>query len=404
MYALCGSHWATRISPFGLGGRDRAHSRFNRATLLVTSFLIGCMASAVVCLAVWHWRHPLFPLVRRSDLTARQSSHTTPTLRLGGLGIILGLCSAAAIDARTGNLLVPLIFAVLPIFVSGLLEDFGLSQSPAMRLAMAGSSGVLAIWILDVVLPHIGIPILDPILSLYPASVAFTLFATTGIVHAFNLVDGLNGFAGFNALVVLAALIALAGLADAPELLLPAAALGGAVLGFLLLNFPSGRLFLGDAGAYTIGFFLAWFAVMVVASDRELTPWAVLLVFFWPVADTFLAIARRLSKGGRTARADRMHAHHVMMRGIQILLLGRQDRNLANPLASAFLLPLVLPPPLTALLVWNEPLWAAIATGLYAVIFVAIYLGGISAMRRARKRLPRRVSTVSGVMASAGDD
>jgi UDP-GlcNAc:undecaprenyl-phosphate/decaprenyl-phosphate GlcNAc-1-phosphate transferase len=323
-----------RVPPV-LGHDARSVVKQTEACHLILSFLLAFCVSLVASATILSNRHQLFRLVRRSDLRAPQASHTTPTLRLGGVGIFLGLAGAAAIDPSGNQILLPLLVAALPIYVSGLLEDFGRSQSPTMRLAMATVSGVLAVFLLNVVLPHIGIPALDPILSLFPVAVAFTLFATAGIVHAFNLVDGLNGFAGFNALIALGALLALAGPADTPELLLPAVALGGALLGFLLFNFPSGKLFLGDAGAYLVGFCLAWMAVHVVASSRETTPWAVLLVFFWPVADTFFAIARRRRKGTTAAQADRLHAHHVMMRGIEITLFGEKDRKRSNPLASA---------------------------------------------------------------------
>lgn len=353
---------------------------------MVLVFATACAVSFLVAWTVWVQRNRFLALTRRSDLQARQASHSRPTLRLGGVGVFLGIVVVAAFHPGSPGLLQPLVIASLPIVLSGLLEDVGLSQSPRVRLAMAAVSGALALLMLEVALPHVGIPAVDPMLELLPIAVAFTLFATTGLVHAFNLVDGLNGFASFNALVSVGGLVGLAWISSAPALWLPAVALVGALMGFLPLNFPKGRLFLGDAGAYLIGFCLAWMAVFLVATQAKLTPWAVLLVFFWPVADTFLAIARRRQRGTGTAQPDRLHVHHVMMRGVEVAVFGRKDRRRSNPLASALLVPFLLPPPITALFVWDRPQLAATAFIIYFIIFSITYTSAIWAIRRNRRK------------------
>lgn len=280
----------------------------------------------------------------------------------------------------------PLLCAALPVFLNGLLEDIGRHQSPRMRLAMAAASGLIAIWALGTVLPRVGLPIVDYLFLFLPIAVLFTIFATTGLVHAFNLVDGINGFAAFNALVSLGALFVIAQASGVSELLLPVLALSGAIVGFLPLNFPIGRLFLGDAGAYFIGFMLGWMAVYLVATQPQMTPWAALLVFFWPVADTFLAIARRRRRGSATVQPDRLHAHHVMMRALEIVVFRRKDRRRSNPTASAALVPFLLLPPMTAFLVWDKPLLAAVATFVYGALFVVAYSEAILFARRYRRR------------------
>lgn len=368
---------------------------------MIYLFFIAFFASMLSAYLLWWGRAPCLSMIRRSDLRARQASHSMPTLRLGGLAIFFGLCSVTFLEDGSRAFLVPLLFTSLPVVVTGLLEDVGLHQAPTTRMVMAAVSGALAIWALGVAIPHVGIPFLSPLFALTPIAIAFTIFATSGIVHAFNLIDGLNGFAAFNALVVLGALLGLAGLSGDSALWLPAVALSGAVLGFLVLNYPAGRLFLGDAGAYLLGFCVAWMAVHLASTTAQLTPWAILLVLFWPVADTILSIVRRIGQGGGAAQADRLHAHHVMMRGIEIAFIGKKDRIRSNPMATALLLPLILPPPLTALLVWNKPLFAALAVGLYAILFVITYAVGIATLQRMRRR--NSVSMSLGGAPAPGD-
>jgi len=88
----------------------------------------------------------------------------------------------------------------------------------------------------------------------------------------------------------------------------------------------------------------------------DLSTWAVLLVFFWPIADTFFAIYRRRRAGRPTDMPDRLHYHQLVMRALEITLIGRNRRNVANPLATLVILPLASAPVIAGVLLWNKPL------------------------------------------------
>ena len=113
------------------------------------------------------------------------------------------------------------------------------------------------------------------------------------------------------------------------------------VLGFAVINFPLGKIFLGDAGAYALGHILVWSSIILVNFDYTISPFSMLLIFFWPVGDTCLAIWRRLKLGNPTERPDRLHFHHVAMRLLEIRFLGRAKRHLANPIATILLIPFI---------------------------------------------------------------
>ena len=78
------------------------------------------------------------------------------------------------------------------------------------------------------------------------------------------------------------------------------------------------------------------------------------LYFFWPVADTGLAIWRRWKLGNPTDRPDRLHFHQLAMRFIEIRFLGRDKRNLANPLATVALIPFISIPQIFGVFFWND--------------------------------------------------
>ena len=151
-------------------------------------------------------------------------------------------------------------------------------------------------------------------------------------MNAFNLIDGLNGLSSYVAISTAISLSWLAFAVDHLQILFFVIIISFAVLGFMFLNFPMGKIFLGDAGAYDLVHLLVWTAIMLVNFNSMISPFAILLIFFWPVADTALAIWRRWVKGSPADRADRLHFHQLAMRYLEIRFLGRKKRNISNPL------------------------------------------------------------------------
>jgi UDP-N-acetylmuramyl pentapeptide phosphotransferase/UDP-N-acetylglucosamine-1-phosphate transferase len=88
-----------------------------------------------------------------------------------------------------------------------------------------------------------------------------------GACNALNIIDGTNGLAGGSALLMFTGMAAVAWHVGDTLVLLQAAAMTGALLGFLLWNYPKGKVFLGDGGAYFIGFMYAELAIQVVARN-----------------------------------------------------------------------------------------------------------------------------------------
>jgi UDP-GlcNAc:undecaprenyl-phosphate GlcNAc-1-phosphate transferase len=163
----------------------------------------------------------------------------------------------------------------------------------------------------------------------------------------------------------------------------------GALGGFLFINYPFGKVFLGDAGAYSVGFILAGLAVALMHFAPDVSPAAVLLIFFWPVADTMLAIYRRRVRGREPDKPDRLHFHQLTMRALEISLVGRGRRALANPLATAIIMPMAALPMLAgvALSRSNAPAFAALLV--FAVLFFVSYE---LVIRWARRRPNRSAS------------
>jgi len=323
---------------------------------------------------------------RLHDLRAVQSMHAVPTPRIGGIAIFaaIGLSSIIA-PVEISERYQTFVFPVALIFFVGLAEDLGITISPLGRLLAAIGASLLVIWLFGVWLPRIGIPALDPMVAHWAIGVPLTLLITAGITHGFNLIDGVNGLA---ALAGIAAAVALALIARASgygAMVHLAMMLAAGLFGFFLINFPLGKIFLGDAGAYSIGFVLSWFGISILLRYPDVSPWAILLTVFWPFADTLLAIYRRSRRKADIVAPDRLHAHQMVLRALEVCILGRGRRKIANPLTTVVLAPFVIAPPIAGVMLWNQNLNAFLATVMFMALFFASYAAAPALIRRFRR-------------------
>ncbi len=344
---------------------------FNLAYLAVFAF------SALICAVLivtkqYHIR------AQGADVGAVQSSHKVPTPRIGGVAIFTGLVVAAFLmPADVQGTYILFVISMIPVFAAGLAEDLGYDVSPRRRLLAAAVSSILAVALLGAWVARADVPGVDYLLTFVPVAIIFTAFATAGVCNAFNLIDGMNGLSAGTGVITAIGLASIAHISGLPEIAAVSFMLVAALMGFLVFNFPWGKIFLGDAGAYSLGHALAWLSVLLMFKVSALTPWAVVLVFFWPLADTVFAIWRRRRSGRPTDQPDRLHFHQMVMRLLEIKILGRGQRQIANPLATLVMLPFISLPVFFGVLLWNQPLFAFIAAVSFGVLFVGTYMLGI---------------------------
>ncbi len=278
----------------------------------MSAILIALLASfAVAALLVFtqHW-HGRFT----HDVTdGVQKFHVRPTPRVGGMAIVVGLYAGAwNLDPGTAALLWPALLAALPAFVFGLLEDITRKVGVRERLLAAMASGVLAWWLTGVSLNRVDVWGLDVLLAWLPVSVFFTAVAVGGVTHAVNIIDGFNGLASGTAMIALLAIAAMAALAGDTALSAACMLIAVATLGFFVLNFPWGRIFLGDGGAYMLGFLLAWMAILLIERNPEVSPWAPLMACGYPVMETLFSMTRRMKNKCPTGQPDSLHLHSLI--------------------------------------------------------------------------------------------
>ncbi|WP_296643750.1 MraY family glycosyltransferase [Roseinatronobacter sp.] len=287
-----------------------------------------------------------------------------------------------------------LFLSVLPIFLAGLAEDFGLHLSPKVRLTAAALASLLAAALLGQWVTRADIPGLDLALAIPVIGLVVTAIGGAGVSHSFNLIDGVNGLSSGVAAVAALGLAVIAHQAGESTIAFVALLLVAAILGFMVFNWPFGAIFLGDAGAYSLGHILGWLGILLVARVPEISMLAITGLFFWPLADTFFAIYRRRRIGRPTDQPDRLHFHQLVMRGLEITMIGREKRHIANPLTTALLLPLIALGIFGHVLLWDNPLGAIALWGVQGTVFVLLYLTGLRTVNARRK--PKRQSSKGG--------
>jgi UDP-N-acetylmuramyl pentapeptide phosphotransferase/UDP-N-acetylglucosamine-1-phosphate transferase len=174
----------------------------------------------------------------------------------------------------------------------------------------------------------------DGLLTLLPIAAAFTAIAVGGVANAINIIDGFNGLASGTTVIALCALAAIAGQVGDPALAVTALILGAAIAGFWLVNFPWGKLFLGDGGAYFAGFALAWLAVLLPMRNPSVSPWASFLICGYPIIEVLYSVARRLRSRCSPGSPDGAHLHSLVATRIVRPRLRGVDPTLQNSAVS----------------------------------------------------------------------
>ena len=289
--------------------------------------LLAFVISAIVVLI-------LTPLVRKAglasgrvDLPGDRKVHNQPMVRLGGVSIFIGVLIALLTIWFIGGFIgadgQPLggeddlaVWGVtiggLAFFLIGLIDDlFGLSAIGRLicQAAVASVAWKVGVAIHFMTLPMLGITLLPTWISLI-----VTIFWLVGMANAINWIDGLDGLAAGVSGIAAVLMLVVSLYMGQPAAALIAAALAGGAIAFLKYNFNPAQIFMGDGGAYFIGFTLA--GVGVIGLVKSVTTVAVLLpslILAVPILDMSTVILLRLRRGLSPFVADKRHLHHRLL-------------------------------------------------------------------------------------------
>ena len=347
-------------------------------SVLILSFLV----SLITTLWVVRYSHLHAHLTADSDLSGVQKFHAVAVPRVGGIGIFLGAVLALSMryfqNAEVGAFGLLLIAAGLPAFLSGLVEDLTKKVGVRVRLLATVASAGLAGFFLDAWLSSVQILGIDNLMLAYPfVAIAITCFAVGGVANAFNIIDGYNGLSATVAVIILSGITYVAFQVGDYSIMIAALAMIGALFGFLAWNYPRGLIFLGDGGAYFVGFWIAELSVLLTSRHAEVSKWFPLLLCFYPIFETLFTIYRRvIVKRVHPGMPDASHLHQLIYMRIVRWSVGDEHGALTtqrNAMTSPYLWVLAALSVIPAILFWRYHLVLKAFTVLFAVTYVWIY-------------------------------
>jgi len=315
------------------------------------------------------------------DFSGPQKFHSTPVPRIGGVGVFVAIVVGAGASQFTGRgepaLLWLLLACSLPAFISGLAEDLTKNVSPRRRLVFTGLSAVLAAWALDGVLNRSDIPGIEQLLVYGPFAVTLTVFVVTGIANAVNIIDGFNGLAAMCVVMMMLALTYVAYQVGDAFIVTVSLIVAGSVIGFFVFNFPAGLIFLGDGGAYLLGFLLGELSVLLIHRNPAVSPLCPLLLCAYPIFETIFSIYRKkVLRGMSPGVPDGIHLHMLIYKRLMRWSGGssahRRQIN-RNSMTSPYLWMMCLLSVIPALLWWNSTPVLTCFVVLFIMSYVLLY-------------------------------
>lgn len=270
-----------------------------------------------------------------------------------------------------------LLICGLPAFLAGLIEDLTKRVSPAKRLTATAVSAALGCWLLGATITKTDVPGVDWLISFAAGAWIFTIFTVAGVANSVNIIDGFNGLSSMCVSLMLLVFAYVAYQVGDVPLALWALAGVGAALGFFVWNFPAGLIFLGDGGAYFLGFYLAEIGILLIGRNPEVSPLFPLMVCIYPVFETLFSMYRRqVIRSVSPGLPDGIHLHSLIYRRLMRWAIGARDARALtrrNSMTAPYLWMLCLSSLLPALAFWDSTPLIAACMLIFGATYIVLY-------------------------------
>ena len=319
------------------------------------------------------------------DICGVQKVHALAVPRVGGLavvaGVVIGILAYWFLfpkEIPRDRVIAVLLLAVAgtPAFVAGIAEDLSKRISVRMRLLATFASAIIASALLGATVSDLDIWGLDNLLQSAPIAVLVTALVVAGGANAVNIIDGFNGLAGSVITIMALALATIAIKCNDPFVATLGVLGAGSAVGFLLVNWPRGKLFLGDGGAYFLGFWVAEVAVLLLVRNAGVNAWQVLSICAYPVIEVLFSIyRRRVIQQVSPGAPDRLHLHTLVYRRVvrKLIKVEPPQAWLRNATTAGVIVPWIAMMALASVLVGDEMLAAMALVAFQVLFYVTVY-------------------------------
>ena len=355
------------------------YSIFSQTQYLTISLVLVVFSTLLLCFLL----STNMKFFRSHNYHAVQKIHDQPVSRLGGLAIYITLGIATYFISNT--ILTNILLCSIPLFFIGLIEDLMHNVKPHTRMIAILISSLIFIFPLyqNAGLPQIEIPIIGIYLNNSIAFALFLIISIAGVSNGVNMIDGANGLSGFSVLTILIAISFIAFQKNDLDILIASFILMFGGIGFLLLNYPWGKIFLGDAGAYFLGFAVSILTICLYSRNDDLPSWGAILILFYPVMEVLFSFTRKKVVQKKTPFAP--DTEHLHLKLFFVLNKSIKVNWIANSFVTPSLALIWLMPPLFSMITFEsvQAIWIGIL--LSTLIYLGLYIALPKISIRAKK-------------------
>ncbi len=273
----------------------------------------------------------------KSNYFAKQKIHEGEVPRIGGL-LFLSSFFVTFIFIKISylSLILPLLIGSLIIFLFSFYEDLKQSLSPYFRLIILFVGSFVFVFFSE--LPDINISILLLIKDYQIIKILLFILSLMLLMNGFNFIDGLNGLSSFNFISIMSSILYI-GYSYNDDFIVELTTLIIVIAIFIfLLNFPFGKIFLGDSGSYAYALFAGALIIYLFERHSQLPTLLAMVILSYPITEMLFSIFRKLYLKYSPLSPDVNHLHHLVFKKLQGNLKTR------NNIASIIMLPFCIIP------------------------------------------------------------
>jgi len=244
------------------------------------------------------------------DFLKPQAFHETPVTRSGGIAAIISLSIFFYIYFLLySEILYNYIFVSFSVFIVGFLDDLRIHIKPLSRLIFMILLLFTFIYVLPIKILNIDVPFLIPLMSSHMFSSIFVLLCFLFVINGANLIDGFNGLLTINLIIINIILTYININNENLEFSILIISQIIILLSFLLFNFPSAKIFLGDSGAYTMGAMTGLNTIITNNLNPEISSFFFCTLLFYLFFEVFFSFLRKLLLKKSPIYPDDKHLH-----------------------------------------------------------------------------------------------
>ena len=306
--------------------------QFFWTNLMLLAFI--CMGLCFIAISVW--KNKTFIKRFHLNYEAIQKLHVDPTPRLGGLVIFLSLIFFCLItnNIEIKTFLTMFLTAMAAVALITVAEDLKQTVPFSVRLASQFITASLLVLWMPSHLPIIDIPLISQLFEVEAFRVGFFILCLVGLMNGMNFIDGANGLMPMVTIAGLVNLLFLSILSSDSYYISLILVNLIPMTTSLFFNYPFGKIFAGDFGAYLYGSILGFLTINFFAVHPEFSSWTALLIVFYPSLELVYSFFRKIIQGKSPFEPDRSHLH---IKVFDLLLKGGAKHSLANNLIVIFI-------------------------------------------------------------------